>query len=384
MKKIVGLIFIVIISTPFFLHLVVKKDLDQKILLTENRRVTPRPELDFHKKKIAQTFTEYGRYVTDRLWGKDTITTWVNSIFKHPDYFLNLDFSNGTVGNQGYSFLGNKHSNVIDRHFRTFPLDKWLPRAEMFTRKQIALSEAAQKVHSEYLLFVAPDKHSLYFENFPDWLKNHSDVRTVTERFASLLKKQIPQLKIIYPIDELMSVKKSHQIYYKVDTHWNIKGAETGFLSILHAFGLPTIQPLSPLKKIEKKASGDLINIIGLPKETLPNENVYQYSEEMSKVVIWEDGDKKPEEKALTSIVIRGAVKNFSGRSINRNAKNKSKVLLICDSFGTALAPFFIEYFEQVYFVSNHNDPENLVNKVTSYKPEYIVFETVERNFIIK
>lgn len=382
MKKIFFILVLSAMTLPFWGHVLVKNNLDKKILYTENRTTTPKPQLNsVSEKAIEKYFKDYGLFITDRLWGKDTISKLVNNYYKNPSYFSSFDLSGGVIGKDGYVFLGNKHSDVIDRHFGDFNINKYKAYSKNFIKKQEVLLATSNKIKAEYLFFLAPDKHTIYSNNFPNWaVKSDKIVDISLKGIEKLNHLGIP---IIFPYLELKN-NSNNQLYFKTDTHWNHKGAEIAFLSIANVLNLDYANQKSLVLSVGKeKKLGDLKAIVGLPDNFKFEDNKYAFNFDEGCTVFWMENGKKGKKIKVADAQAQGNDSRFFAKTVNPSAKFKKKVFLICDSFGRLLSPFFAYYFEEVFMTSNKKSAELLKNEILNCNPDFIIYEIVERSFIV-
>ena len=88
----------------------------------------------------------------------------------------------------------------------------------------------------EFILYIAPDKESIYGDKYmPDHIVRREG-ESSTEQLRNFLEREYPDIHVIYPAEEFRasegSLKGAETLYYKTDTHWNLAGAFLG-MSIL-------------------------------------------------------------------------------------------------------------------------------------------------------
>lgn len=371
-------------TLPFWGHVLVKNNLDKKILYTENRTTTPKPQLNsVSEKAIEKYFKDYGLFITDRLWGKDTISKLVNNYYKNPSYFSSFDLSRGVIGKDDYVFLGNNYNDVINRHFGNFNIDKFKVYSDNYTKKQEVLLSVTKKIGAEYLFFVAPDKHSIYSKNFPNWvIQEKGIVFNIT--LKGLERLNMLGISTLFPIEDFIH-NSEDQLYFKTDTHWNVKGAELAFSAIMRALNYGDSNKKSLVTFAGRAQElGDLKAIVGLPVDYKFEDERYAYNFGTESKVLWLEKGKKDKIIETSNAKARGNNSKFYAKTINPSAKIKKKVFFICDSFGTFLTPFLSHFFEEVVMTSNHKSAESLKEEVLHAGPDIVIYETVERFFIVK
>ncbi|MCF0259582.1 MAG: hypothetical protein HUJ54_06960 [Erysipelotrichaceae bacterium] len=185
-----------------------------------------------------------------------------------------------------------------------------------------------------------PNKSSVYPELMPDTVIRTSDYSKSQELMDFL--KNNTALNIINAYDSLMEVRKDRQIYYSTDTHFNSIGCFTACMDLLNAFQLPT-QPLSTVtfKETSKTWAGDL-SIICNMQEEFAQDTFYTLDQS----------------------------------TVDPNAKNGKKLLLVGDSFGEGMASILKNYFDQVEFI---NIVAVTPEQVMQSDADYVVWESCER-----
>ena len=122
---------------------------------------------------------------------------------------------------------------------------------------------------------------------------------------------------------------------------------------------------------------GDLINILGIANERVPNDKVY--SIERVDGVLWSNKAEQPRFVPLNQALAQGADPNWYGYMKNERAPNNRKVLVFCDSFMTSMSPFFNINFKEVFYYSRHRSKDDLKRLMSEIKPDIVIYESVER-----
>lgn len=388
-KKIFLAFFVIVLSVPFWLRLLVFGPTPDKILATENRRVSEFPDWGvFSKNDLKGTFDSIDRYVADRLLGKDSIVYALNASFFHHGIYTSADYSKGVWGANGFLFLGDNYDKVISRHFNAnYKSDCEVVKTS--AERQLEIKKACSDIGARYVLFVAPDKHSIYSDFFPEWLKdNIKDIEfSRTNDYIAYISRM--GVDIVYPVMELRRMANK-EIYYKNDTHWNLLGAEIGFntlVNFLNGIEAGEAEAIEregryQLAVSTSKHYGDLLTIMGIPVKDEYGSRDYSFSKP-NLFVEWNEGGKGdvPRKVHFSKALSNGAVWHWTGTSVNQFAKNKMRVLVICDSFATAMSPFFNLNFKEVHYVSRTYDYRQLIGFVKEINPNIVVYETVERGF---
>lgn len=220
----------------------------------------------------------------------------------------------------------------------------------------------------DYYLIIAPNKEGLYSEFMPahlqkarvseksradvaiEYLKKHTDVNIIN--FRELLAQSKDKFGV--------------SLYYPRDSHWNEVGAYLAFTdlsNLLRKNGVRNV-PLHLLRK-------DMIS-----------ENGY-YLPDLDKM--GKNNDIRYKIDYLTGkegIVSLHEDNGYFEVYENPKAPVKKTVLMIRDSFGLALMPYFDKTFAKNVFAHNkYNKRQELDRLVAEYKPDIMIDEMVERYF---
>ncbi len=270
------------------------------------------------------------------------------------------------VGNDGWLFLGMKDQEVYEGHypFGREQLDSfyavWEQRFNYFEKKQI---------HG--LWAIAPIKQYFYEEHMPPNKKRNFQNRTV--KLQTFLDQKIPG-KTIYLGNSLQSKKSKGVLFYKHDNHWNSLAGYYSYLVIMENLQ-KEIKDLNVLTekdviRIQKETNtGSLSNFVGLEgrlKETV----VEVVTKEKPLKEMPKYGFKAPADFPYEYV--------YECRYVNPRAKNKQKILVIRDSFGDALLPFFQQTFSETMYVFDAWEYKLNENIIDRFQPDIVVFLTVE------
>lgn len=265
-------------------------------------------------------------------------------------------------GKDGWLFLkeGKKHGpialhqgkNLLTETELTKISDKMNLWAHYFKSKNIT-----------FILLIAPNKHTIYSEHMPSYIKRGAITRT--DQILKQLQTH-SNIKIVYPKDRLLSNKELGPLYYKNDTHWTSLGAFLTYeqLSTLLHKSFPQIQPmtLDDVKiNIEYGAynatSYDLAKMASL--DTVQDWKITTTANNKEFKIISNKTDL--ENKLL----------------ITTNSNSSSpKVVVFRDSFMEALYPFIsMDTYKAVY--SSKGDIDQQL--IAAEEPNLAIFEIVER-----
>jgi len=219
----------------------------------------------------------------------------------------------------------------------------------------------------EYLLVIAPNKHTIYREYLPDTMFQVNN-ETLTDQFFNYMKlhTDVPLLDLR---QVLLSNKSSETtLYFKTDTHWNHLGtniAQYEIAKILNAYFPDQITPRLYTEKdfkIKTRPGGDLSRLLGLTEKF---EDIYHNPilDRCATRAIPKDG-------------------NFTASFTTRCKKSELKILVFRDSFFEYLYQYISLYFNQATFISKRIEFSLLSKYVENDKPDIVIEEWAERFLI--
>lgn len=235
------------------------------------------------------------------------------------------------------------------------------------------ITNAALNVQSElegrgigFSVLLAPNKENIYSELMPD-----TYVHAETSASDLLLEHmRAGGVHVISPKQELLDFHMDLPLYYSYDTHWNQLGAYIGAKSALAYWGyeIPSLTDRTVNSfLLEEKypshhvgASDDLADMAGLSFLTRKE---MEYEIEGTPEMDWPLYSEEETAKAVNHYT-------------NEQAPVKRTLLLVGDSFRTAMIPAFRESFSDVYVVHRLWYSPDLLDQIN---PDYVLAEYVER-----
>lgn len=269
-------------------------------------------------------------------------------------------------GKNDWLYLGNSYNDIVAKtKMASEPNDA---QVNVVKEEFSKVAAAAAMSDIEFVLFLGPNKSTIYPENLPDELV--PSVRRHGSFYWDRLK-EVPNLIFYDPTDELLELKeKEGLLYWRTDTHWNTKGAFLSYSGFSRLLKLP-------IPEVEFREGplrgGDLIEISG--KKNFPIHPGDNWD------VVWK---QKPAwiEKAIPDQPIT----SFGQPMVVTNPASLSdkRVWVFGDSFANGLKPYFNATFAEVRYVGHWVDklkelPFEL--QAADKKPDLIVVVRVERSF---
>ena len=357
------------------------------VIESEGRKATKfyKP-VSMKKREIMKFFSELDKFITDRLLFKDAIFRSVSLVLTN--HFFDFDIEKAFAGKEEWYFLGNSSDRVLDKHIRNLAIQE-----ESFKKvdELAVLNEMSQSIGADFAVVICPDKHAIYGEYFPDYIKHMWDKSSgrYVAQVADLLRNR--HVLVIDLFDPVYAGKQTGIVFHRTDTHWNILGASTGFETMyrdLHSHlkyarireyaGFPEFV----LEKTASMQNGDLVRIGGFYNVRLGNDDNY-------KVVFTEDypiqwtvnGRQETAPVSKMRWTANPQETSFAHplEMKNAHAFNKMQVVVICDSFMMALSPFFNAAFSDIVYISDGLSVKEKQAIIRKYKPELVIYEAVGR-----
>ena len=344
-------IFLMVIVSPVFAWYFLGPYIDSENY--EKRDKGPRPVFTLQNYEAFPR--EWEPYYNDNIPFRNQLIRLNNSI----DYYLFGQSSSGQVaiGKDGWLFYcSDGDGNPLEQS-----LGYW-----HFTDGQLAAiagnlmssKRALESLGIEFVLFIAPNKESVYQEKLPDCYKAKNPV-TSTDQLVQYLKENT-DIRVVYPKQALLDAKQKYPdlvFYHKLDSHWNYAGGYVGANSLADELEVE----LPPLGEVTMTARGslekDLSDMLNVPiKDSGTDYDITGIQEWKRETRKWD----------------------FSSEFIYHTPGADPRRLFVCrDSYGTAVAPHLSTQFEDSIWV--HCNQFNQ-QQVLGYGADIFVLEKVERH----
>lgn len=227
----------------------------------------------------------------------------------------------------------------------------------LFTARQSYAAARVLRLMQEYCkqngvdfyFTIAPNKNSMYSSQMP------ARYAAASVRNAQLLKQQMEQQNVRYiDLFEVLSNSKE-QLYYRLDSHWNMRGAQLAAQALLEELKGCEVEfdPFVTGKKLPH--TGDLYEMVypagSETEQDTAYDFTYQYDEKFH---------------SADDITIH-----------TKNSEADGSVFVYRDSFGINLHPFLAQSYGSACF--SRNMPYRLMT-VMEEQPDVLLVELVERN----
>jgi hypothetical protein len=345
-------IFFVAIFLIFLFIPISNINLDEKSI-RENRNLEKyRPFL-----KNGKVNYEYGEdfevWFNDRFNGREKMVFYYNK-FRNK---FGVNYNNNPklfMGKDGWIFY---RGNDSMRNYQNIVLfsDKELKVIASYLQN---INDWAQINGKKFYYLIAPDKHRIYGEYYPDYImKRALDKDGKTVQLINYLRTHT-SVNVIYPYDILYEHKKDGLLYWKTDTHWNELGAYWGYRALMESIDKDfNIEPLIYQEmKDSYKYRGDLSNMYaGFLKDDGTIYSIPDYKKEYT------SNSNDPE---ASDILLENKTKN-------------TRMMIFGDSFVVSMVPYLGASFEKVYL--SRREIRQSYAKFIKENVDIIVIEMVER-----
>lgn len=224
----------------------------------------------------------------------------------------------------------------------------------------LRLQEATQRRQAKFLLVLPPNKSNVYPEYMPEDLYTHAAVSRADLLVSHLREQGVHVLSLK---DCLLARQVQTPCYFKYDTHWNQVGAYLGVREILAQWQIemPDLQDRTisavPFSDGDTHPC-DLARMIGMSAWMKDDA---EYSVNGTAVLALQALEESEEPLFCFT---------------NLDAVRDETLLLVGDSFRTAMLPSLSEMFRTVYVCHRSNF---LLSYLDEVKPDYVVYQYVER-----
>jgi hypothetical protein len=263
-------------------------------------------------------------------------------------------------GREGWMFLGNSYSDVITE---SIGLEIFPPGFLKHIKKTVTERENwLSSKNIAYYMAIAPNKHSVYGEYLPIKFRD-----TISKK-KQLLELLSEEHRIIDLAKDFSRYKKEDKLFYKTNTHWTDVGAYWGYynlmLEIKADFPEVKILTMSALDRKKKQTnSEDLTRMLRI-----------KVDEEVVELINENQASTELEKQLTVPDYYKTTPSTYEYRYTSD--ANNLKVLLIGDSFSTALRQFLKESFGETVILRSNLFVESVVEKEA---PDILIHEFVER-----
>lgn len=359
-------LFLLILYVPLVLSFVLK---DKDVSESEKRKLARLPGLEWSLDSLVRYPDRFEIYYNDHFGLREQLVEFYNYL-----YFKVVKKSplpTVTVGRDEWLYY-NGEGSLPDflglSEYSEEQLETW---KRTLQDRQEWLADLGMR----YLFVVAPDKMMIYPEYMPARVQRRAGT-PILGRLTDYVAEHASLDGYLDLRPGLLAAKGRRQVYYRTDTHWNPDGAFDAYVAIMRQvrqwFPAAKILGEESLQKTGESRRGDICITLNL-NNIAPEETI--------KTVV--EPSCAAEDYARLNLAIRPTGEEAKNPNYlplqNGCASAPLKALVIHDSFGLFLRPYFNETFNRVVY-SHFIDLKDLKGFIESSRPDLIIDLRVARH----
>jgi hypothetical protein len=217
----------------------------------------------------------------------------------------------------------------------------------------------------EFLLVVAPNKHTAMARYLPDALAPAAELSRLDQLAAAL--RADTEVRLLDLREAFEQAPSEPRLFHKTDTHWNLHGGKLAARLILEQLDLPVPAWDEPQKREDEVPGGDLARILGLQRTISEFESIPVGCPD---TLLNVDGDVT---SWFSLDVQRRDELRFSG------TEGQPTVVLFRDSFGENLLPWLVPSFGSSTWRWSYDFDWELIERE---RPAIVIQQLVERKLM--
>lgn len=336
--------------------------IDWNMAQTEYRKPAPRPQQPHSWDEL----NEYPRSVEDYIndyFGFRTSLIRLNSVGR---YLFNISGSPEVlIGKDGWLYLARPP--ILDQHrgLNNFSENELQRVLQMLS----SIRQYLEVRDIPVIFTIVPNKHTIYPEYLPSYLRKIGD-SPLDQISRELERSHVIDFVDLRPI--LFNAKVKEQIYYKTDTHWNLKGAFYAYQILMQE--IKKYYPETNILREDDYRFEQVFSNGGSHARFLAIDDILR--EESWRAV--------PTFQSKVEVDRRTKVSGIPGafRIIRTSQKKALKILVFGDSFmlgNYGLHHFLGETFQEM-ILSHRENLRYCKEFVEKYKPDLVLIESAERS----
>jgi alginate O-acetyltransferase complex protein AlgJ len=287
------------------------------------------------------------------------------------------------LGKDGWMFLGDEFFKTLTYAYRGV-LDRDIKKNAIYTYEALLAWDAYFKAKGIpfFKIMIIPDKHTIYPEFLPDWLKLAP--QSMYDYLLSHDKQHLfIDLKKIF-----LSKKKRMKnfFYWRVDSHWNEWG---GAIAAKHLTDFMANQGMKNLKQLPEALfypfgsaqshDGDLLRLSRIKEQNNDSALWVNYFADNRLI---SQSNFKTNEKHEVSIQKEIIVDHDPIVMTSKSALNKKRLIWMRDSFGEMIkVPLFLMFSDVLQWKQTEAFDQSLFNKIINeWGADGVLYTLVERH----
>ena len=351
------LVFFLICAVPLLLMSFVKND----TMKLEKRAQNPFPAY-LENGRLNVDFSDgFEAWLSDRIPFRAQLLTAANWLRGE---LLHAESSNVIVGRDGWLFFNSERDDFLNANAMS---------DDQIRSIAVTLSLLEENVTGRggsFTFVPMPNKASVYGEYMP------ADSQGARENNLTRLTAALQDCGVRFvDMKQVMLDAKAEgrQVYHRRDSHWNYLGALIGYNAIMDSLGREHETWLDAPYRVEKTWRGDLDKLLYPAGGVMDDQYVFDIDFSDFRFTY-------PMSMRDPGSQLENYMSDREDQDMNFTTKNPargdgSSLLMVRDSFGRAVLPFFIESYREATF--KRTDCPDLVSLRDGTD---LVYEIVERN----
>lgn len=341
MKKYFNLIYIIAV---FGIFLLLASGIFAGKGTMENEQSSKKPQLIKNNSLNVDFLDNLDDYVTDNIGFRSKIIN-ISSIINE-NIFHTSSVDSVVLGDNGYLY----YSETVNDYLGIVTLNDREQYNVVHTLE--LMQEYINNKNADFIFAIAPNKNSLY-----DYMP-YNYVKVSKEGNADVILKELDNVNYA----DLFSLfnENSEELYCKLDSHWNNKGAYLAFEKMMQMLSKDTGKYAYADVELRKDFSGDLYKMI----RPIGKEKDWNYYYDIEDEYHYITKTRSVEQSYIET----------------ENPNQDGSLLMFRDSFGNALLPFFANTYGKAVF--DKNSPYDL-RKMQTYEADTVIIEIAERNLAL-
>jgi len=263
------------------------------------------------------------------------------------------------VGRDGWLFLARNHDCVPEIRGTAPNLDA---RSREWADRLAQTQSVCDEIGAPFVYAIAPAKQAIYPEELP------TGFAPVDRSLACRVKEELREQGDVHVVDlhaPLLGAKQRRRVYYKQDTHWNLRGAWVAYETLAKA--VPSSVGMQMLRESDvvfdklTRVDGDLARSLGLGR-------VMREATE---------GAAVPESRTTTDRHKGRRLEDETLHSV-RNRGEGPRAVVLCDSYVFSyLWVFLSESFSEIHYL--HHDSGRGEIEIRAHRPDVVICIMGER-----
>lgn len=373
-------IFSILVISAFFIAIIMPLagailSEDKTLSLIEKRKLQQLPDMPGDMSDFRAFISDFEDYYNDHFGFRSFFLSYYKKIKNFigdediAQASKNVGTPNIIVGKEGYHFLNRKWDGDPVSDYRNIDLysEVQLWRSTLLLA---ARSDWLKERNIEYILFFAPNKHTIYEEYLPDYIQKEGEISSLDQ-----LSDSLERLTDVHHVDLRQTLKSNKSnasrywsenkenaaLYYKMDSHWNGAGAD--------------IVQYAVAEKMSAIFPGHIT-----PYRRNPEDFVMQW---FTGDITWIRGSREKEAygpRLFTRLCGDGTLEDPPERSYQTSCPTAElNSVIYHDSFFTLLKGYFSDYYKTTYFRWKKFDLQELEALRKRDRIDIVIEEHAER-----